>query len=299
MIGQAEVIIDPQLGEQYRITIEAERQTPVATAQIVRFDWDAPIDRLSSAVEAYRVDLCLTPRNNARGCFRDLWGPHRFERIGDTFLLPPGRSLHTRADQGLQDSVVCQFTPEAVASWFDGELEWTSRRLEASLDIASPQVRGLLMRLCEEMRHPGFASAALTELISAQVAIELSRFCGAINDKSASGGLAPWRLRRIDERLTEDAAPPTLAELAALCGLSVRQLTRAFRMSRGCSIGDYIAQSRIDHAKRLLASDVCVKAIAFRLGFSSPSSFSYAFRTAVGETPRQYRQRAYREDARV
>jgi AraC family transcriptional regulator len=102
--------------------------------------------------------------------------------------------------------------------------------------------------------------------------------------------LAPWRLRIIDERLEALRVAPTLAELAGLCSLSVRQLTRGFRASRGCSIGEYVAQSQIDHAKRLLASEESVKTIAYSMGFASPSSFSYAFRRATGLTPRQFRQ---------
>jgi AraC family transcriptional regulator len=44
----------------------------------------------------------------------------------------------------------------------------------------------------------------------------------------------------------------------------------------------------------LLATDQSVKAIAYSLGFASPSSFSYAFRRASGETPREFRQRVLR-----
>jgi AraC family transcriptional regulator len=131
----------------------------------------------------------------------------------------------------------------------------------------------------------------LVELIVAQVAIELARYCAAITDGAATGVLAPWRLRLIDERLKEVQEPPTLAELARLCKLSVRQLTRGFRASRGRSIGDDVAQTRLDNAMRKLATDQSVKGIAYSLGFASPSSFSYAFRRAVGETPRQYRKR--------
>jgi AraC family transcriptional regulator len=94
--------------------------------------------------------------------------------------------------------------------------------------------------------------------------------------------------------LKEVREPPTLAELAGLCKLSVRQLTRGFRTSRGCSIGDHVAHSRLDNAKQLLSTEQSVKAIAYSLGFSSPSSFSYAFRRSVGETPRQFRQRMLR-----
>jgi AraC family transcriptional regulator len=69
----------------------------------------------------------------------------------------------------------------------------------------------------------------------------------------------------------------------------VRQLTRGFHGSRGCSVGDYIANLRLDHAKRLLSTDQSIKAIAQALGFSSPSSFCSAFRRATLETPMQFR----------
>nr|NIQ00855.1 AraC family transcriptional regulator [Nitrospinaceae bacterium] len=71
----------------------------------------------------------------------------------------------------------------------------------------------------------------------------------------------------------------------------VRQLTRAFRVSRGRSIGSYIAGHRVDHAKRLLASGMSVKAVAFETGFSASSNFTTAFVRETGETPRQYRLR--------
>ena len=92
--------------------------------------------------------------------------------------------------------------------------------------------------------------------------------------------------------LDKSKKAPTLTELAQICNMSVRQLTRGFRASRGCSIGDYITQSRIYTAKRLLASDESIKAIARSMGFASPSSFSYAFRRGAGVTPRQFRMSA-------
>jgi AraC family transcriptional regulator len=181
-----------------------------------------------------------------------------------------------------------------LRQWFEGDLEWTDRRLEAGLDIPDANIRRLLLRLAEEMRNPGFASKALVELIVVQLAIELGRYCATVKESPATGGLAPWRLRLIDERLREVRETPTLSELAALCNLSVRQLTRAFRTSRGYSIGDHVAQCRIDNAKRLLATDESVKAIAYALGFASPSSFSFAFRCATGQTPREFREHALR-----
>jgi AraC family transcriptional regulator len=278
------------------MTIEAEIRVPFATAQLARFHVTEPADRILHQEGMYWLDLCLTPRPpNTRACYRDRWSPHRFERIGNLFLVPPGQTMQARTDGGSpQNSILCRLQPEAVLQWFDGDLEWTDRGLEASLDIPNVHVRSLLLRLVEEMRNPGFASHVLLELVSAQLAIELARYCASVKEGSAAGGLAPWRLRLIEERLKELREAPTLAELATLCNLSVRQLTRGFRASRGRSIGDFVAQSRIEHAKRLLATDQSVKAIAYSLGFTSPSSFSFAFRRATGETPREFRLRALR-----
>jgi AraC family transcriptional regulator len=272
---------------------EAELTVGFAHAGIARFILDRPTRRLFRPAERYWLDMCLTPRpEGVRGCYRERWGPHRYEQLGEVFLVPPGEGLHVRSDRGAdQRSVVCELDAAAVERWLPGGIEWTDRRLAASLDIVHPHIRSCLFRLAEEAKHPGLGSRELTELLAGQLAIEVARYCEAIAEGPMVGGLASWRLRRIDERLEQQGPSPALEELADLCGISVRQLTRGFRASRGCSIGDHIALTRIQVAKRLLDSPESIKAIAFMLGFASPSSFSYAFRRATGSTPRQFRAR--------
>jgi AraC family transcriptional regulator len=276
------------------MTLDAELRVPLATAQLVRFHVRGPADDILRDEHAYWLDLCLTPRpRDARACYVERWAPDRFERIGDIFLLPPRETMRARSEGGpTQASVLCHLQPEPLRQWFDGELEWTDGRLETALDIPDTNLRSLLFRLSEELRSPGFASETLVELIVAQIAIELGRYCVTIKERPAGGGLSPWRLRLIDSRLKEVDEAPTLAELAALCNMSVRQLTRAYRVSRRHTIGDHIAHCRIDHAKRLLAAECTIKAVAYSLGFASPSSFSFAFRRATGQTPREFQARA-------
>jgi AraC family transcriptional regulator len=275
---------------QQLMSIDAELRVRAATAQLVRFHARGPTDDVMHQRETFWLDQCLTPRPvNARACYRNRWSPRRFERLGRIFLVPPGETMQARCDGGSsQISILCHLDPEPMSAWFDGDLRWTDRRLEACLDIPDANIRGLLLRLAQEMREPGFASETLVELIAAQLAIELRRYCTTIKERSV-GGLAAWRLRRIDDRLKEVLAAPALSELADLCNMSVRQLTRGFHASHGCSIGEHISNIRIDHAKRLLATDQSIKAIAYSLGFASPSSFSFAFRRATLETPRQFR----------
>jgi AraC family transcriptional regulator len=277
--------------------VDAELSAGGMKAQLIRFDVPGPAENtLHENERFYWLDLSLTPRpQNVRACYRDRWSPHRFERIGKMFLVPPGETFHVRSDGYLrQTSIVCRFEPAILHSVLDSELEWTDRGLEASLDIQNEIVRGLLLRLVHETRYPGLASAVLVELIMAQLAIELGRYFTQVQESSSGGGLAPWRLRLIDEYLRDADRAPTLAELASLCKLSVRQLTRGFRASRGCSIGGYIAEQRITVAKNLLGADQSVKEIAYRLGYASPSSFCFAFRCATGVTPRDFRRRITR-----
>jgi AraC family transcriptional regulator len=214
--------------------------------------------------------------------------------MGTIIALPPGQLLHLKSPGGRHTSLICQIEAEAVYRWLPDNFEWTDRRLEASLYITNETIRGLLLKMAQELRHPKLASEDLCHAIVAQLSIELARYLIAVSEPIDQGGLASWRLRTIDKRLAEPSEPPMLEELASLCNLSVRQLTRGFRASRGCSIGDYVLQSRIEAAKRRLATDESVKAIASTLGFASPSHFASAFRRASGETPSDFRNRVLR-----
>jgi len=273
--------------------VEAEISLPLGNIQVVRKAWDAPIDIVATGPMHY-VELSLLPVPKiAQGCFPDDWGPHRFEPIGEVFLLPAGHKVRARSSCLHQNSVVCRFEPDAVATWLDADMHWTDDRLLGSLDIVNANIRNLLFRIGEEIRNPAFGTETMVEMMAGQLAVELSRYLTGIDPNKAMGGLASWRLKLIDERLT-DGEPPSLGELAGLCNLSVRHLTRAFRISRGRSIGAYMAEQRVDRAKRLLISGMSVKAVAYSVGFTAPSNFAAAFQRATGETPRQYRQRTSR-----
>jgi AraC family transcriptional regulator len=287
---------EPLSPEPSSVAVQAELLMPHASVRIIRFDLEAEAFYASNALpDAYRLDLCLTPRpRGARVCFYERWGPLRYEPIGDIFLVPPNHKMNVRCERGTQASIVCLLDREMVERWAEFPLEWTDRRLEAGLDISNAHIRSLMLRLAEEAHRPRMGSAELAGLAAGQLAIELARFCAVIEDGPATGGLAAWRLRLIDERLRDLREAVTLGDLATICNLSVRQLTRGFRTSRGCSIKEYVAHRRIEEAKRLLAGGEGVKAIAFAVGFASPSAFAFAFRSATGSTPLQFRQRFLR-----
>ena len=277
---------------QGAIEVEARLSTPAATVQLVHYSFAEPPDSVLESDGTFRVELCLSDRHRStRGCFADVWSAQRFERIGDLFVLPPDMDLTARSDDaGSLTSVLCQLKPDIVLELFDDIPALNDWHLVSSLDIRDAKIRGLMLRLAEETRQPGFAGEMLADLIARQMAIEMFRLGGTITERQTRGGLAAWQLKRIDERLRQVGKAPDLAELAALCRLSVRQLTRAFRVSRDCSLGTYVAQSQMDQAKALLTAEESVTSIAQALGFSSTSNFCVAFRRAVGMAPGDFRK---------
>jgi AraC family transcriptional regulator len=275
-----------------KVEVKAELKAPTALVQLVRYHFHEPPDSSFRVDGKLRVELCLMARHpSARACFCDHWNTHRFERIGDLFVTPPNSTMLVRSDEvDSLTSVVCELDLEPVMELFDKPPRVHDRWLMASLDVRNTELRTLLLRLAREARRPGFASEILVESIAGQMAVEMFRHGTAIAQGLVYGGLAPWQLRAIDERLSEAREAPTLRVLAELCRISVRQLTRGFRTSRGCSIGAYVINRQMEHAKTLLATDESVASVAKALGFSSSANFCFAFRRAMGITPGQFRQ---------
>jgi AraC family transcriptional regulator len=272
--------------------IEAALRVSIAELSLMRLDHPEPDEHRFDRDAVYWIDCCLTPRRpRARARYVDRWGPHRFAEMGSIMALPPRFPLHLKSEGGRHISLICAMQADAVDRWLPSDYEWTDRRLEACLNISSPAIRDIMQRLTRELRRPGIASRELGEALVLELSVELARYLVAIAEPTERGGLAMWRLRTIDKRLAEGGELPTLAELATLCSMSVRQLTRGFRTSRGCSLGEYMAQGRIEAAKRRLAGAESIKTIATSVGFSDQSTFTYAFRRATGFTPLQFRQR--------
>lgn len=207
------------------------------------------------------------------------------------FLVPPGFEMQVRCEDGRAFRALSfEFDESRVYSLIDDPPDLMDWHLTEGLDLKLPALRNMMVRVAEEVRSPGFAHGILLEALAALVSVELVRHGNRLEHRQPRGGLAPWQLRAIDERLELMGVPPTLAELAAACRLSVRQLSRAFCTSKASTLGAYIVNNRIEHARRLLAGNRSVNEVAGELGFANPSNFCVAFRRETGITPGQFRR---------
>nr|WP_243896086.1 AraC family transcriptional regulator [Paenibacillus sp. F411] len=83
----------------------------------------------------------------------------------------------------------------------------------------------------------------------------------------------------------------SLAELAAVVGYSPSHFSRTFHRIMGMTPVQYLNESRIIEAKKLLVtSRLPVKDIAIASGFSQSSYFIRRFQEYVGMTPQTYRE---------
>lgn len=112
--------------------------------------------------------------------------------------------------------------------------------------------------------------------------------------KVAAQAAALQRLRPAIDRLRRDpAGAPGAEQAAALCALSPAYFSRRFKQQVGMSWSDYVRTHRLHLAsRRLLETGQSVAAIAYDLGFSTPSHFGELFHHRFGMTPRDYRRAA-------
>jgi AraC family transcriptional regulator len=275
------------------LTIEGQIQSRDTVVQVRNYSPESDQLEALTAWPDYTLIRSLGPVSYSANT-----GASRFMGFGDIFLVPAGVPLRYRGLGGPYRHVTCRFdglTFEHLAGLNGG---WPDGLLDACRDIRAPQVNAALLRLAQETLAPSFASDILVESIASVLAVDLARhFRRETSDPPrAKGGLAPWQLRRIEQHANE--SPDTslsIERLATLCGISSGHLMRAFRQTTGQTVHAYVEGVRLAKAQRLLCeTNLPLKTIAAELGFSTPSSFSFAFRRATGGTPASFREQLRR-----
>ncbi|EQB17176.1 hypothetical protein RLDS_04280 [Sphingobium lactosutens DS20] len=102
------------------------------------------------------------------------------------------------------------------------------------------------------------------------------------------GALVDPRLGCALRALHEDIARPwTVAELASAAGMSRAAFSAAFARQVGQPPLTYVRAWRLTLARAVLtSSDADIASIGGKLGYTSQSAFTYAFRRAFGTTPK-------------
>jgi AraC family transcriptional regulator len=161
--------------------------------------------------------------------------------------------------------------------------------------VRDPVVEAVALRLTKEVVDGSAAGPLYMESGCEFLAHHLIHHYSSLSPTPprSVGGLSSRKLRLvldyIEDRLDQ---PITLRDLATLSGVSARHFERAFRQSTGSSPHAYVIERRLRVGRDLLISqpELPIEHIRLRLGFSSSSHFSSAFRRRTGLTPKAFRK---------
>ncbi|WP_156495557.1 helix-turn-helix transcriptional regulator [Croceicoccus estronivorus] len=212
-----------------------------------------------------------------------------YRRFGAVSYLPAGVGMHAVGREAGARMLMCRYDNAPRGPLFEKGDGIDLDRLARCVDIRNRDIVRALERIAEETRNPGSASGALISAIATALAIDLVRLTAS----DAAGALSEELLLLVESYCMEHIAEkPGLPEVAVLCGLSPRQLAAALKRTTGLGFSQYLASLRFRQARQLLLDTMLpIKEVAYRCGFSHVTSFTNAFREAVGMTPARYRTR--------
>ncbi len=271
----------------------ATLNTPTTRVEVAEVSW------LEPTVLRFRVDrpvftLLLSVSTDSIETEYVGEGSRRLNPVGGVVFAPPDREMlsRSRSAAGKLSIVTCSFDRD-YSQQAAGSFSHLSRsQLLKCLDVRSSLIPSILLRLMSEALRPGFMSTAIAESLGHAVLIECAQVILSKEPKRQERGrLTVRQFRIIDEYMAGlSFATPSISEVATLCGVSERHLTKCFRAQMNQSIGRYMRHVQIAKARAyLLETELPLKEISYRLGFSAPANFSIAFRAATGQTPGQFR----------
>lgn len=143
-----------------------------------------------------------------------------------------------------------------------------------------------IVRLCYQEQISDFDLSILVYTVLCRIQSARDR------SSLAAPGHSALVLRAIEFLRRNVGRPLSRREVADALQVSPDYLSHLFSQETGCSLIEYHARLRIDHAKLILSTtDIRITELAELLGYSSPAAFINAFKARRGITPQKYRSR--------
>jgi AraC family transcriptional regulator len=148
----------------------------------------------------------------------------------------------------------------------------------------------------EELGH-----GAMLESMIRQLAIHLLRTHLTVRKSDlielSRAGPVDRRLRRALEFMHDNYSRAlSLEEVASAAYLSEYHFARLFKEIIGVTAHVYLANLRLERARRLLAeTELAISEVASRVGYQSQSHFTKVFKSTTGVAPRAYRESSRRQ----
>jgi AraC family transcriptional regulator len=246
-------------------------------------------------------DHCIV-KNLGDSFFASVYrGKRRFEGevlTSESAIIPAGSSWVCQAENSEPLDLLLLYLKPLFVRSAAGELNFspTEIGLTPQIGFKDKNICHVAMSLLHELNEANVVGRLYADSLAPGLAIQLVRRYSSLQDVHVGhGGMAPHKLRKavalIDHHLSdEEEGRVALRTVARAVRMSYFHFSRAFKQSMGMTATNYIAERRIERAKKMLEeTELPISEIALRSGFSSQSHFTTAFRRLAGATPKAFR----------
>lgn len=282
-------------GPQVSYRVEQSHQIDGGLIEIRRYLWSQSLEEgVRGPKGSLVLNMAVTSRPERTRVERITPGTEpSLADAGRLLVMMPGTSYHLSAPRGAFRSLHCAIDCARFEAVLGEPIDWASLSGLGGELRSGIEIERLLLRIRDELAYPQIGRDALIEASVTALCVELCRRFRQGRPKCPNlhaGGLAAWRMRLLVDRIHADAPAPRVTELAELCGLTTRQLSRTFKAETGMTIGRYVDEATMERAHRLLTtSALTIAGIAHELGFAGPDSFAQSYRRVTGIAPSRAR----------
>jgi AraC family transcriptional regulator len=216
----------------------------------------------------------------------------RFHLAGEFDVIPAGFGVSyessgssTYLDVLLERTLVCD---AARAMGLDPDL----RTIQPQLGVRDPRAEHILWAIKAELESDEHGGRAYVDGLGLALAAYLLRDGGPPVPLPPSVGLPQRCLRRVTDYIQDNITSDlSLAELAAIAGVSPSHFQLLFKQSLGLPVHRYIIHRRVDRAIALLRiGTLSVSELALEAGFANQSHLARCMRRVAGITPSDVRR---------
>ena len=246
-------------------------------------------------------DHCIV-KNLGESFFTNVYpGKRRFEGkvlSGEMAIIPAGSSWVCRSEGSESPAMLLLYLRPLFVRSAACELNFSHNEigLTPQIGFKDKHICHVALSLLHELNEANVVGRLYADSMATGLAIQLVRRYTSLKDIHVGhGGMAPHKLRQavalIDHFLSdEEEGRVGLRVVARAVSMSYFHFSRAFKQSMGMTATNYIAERRIERAKKMLEeTELPISEIALRSGFSSQSHFTTAFRRLAGATPKAFR----------
>jgi AraC family transcriptional regulator len=217
---------------------------------------------------------------------------HYASRPGTILLLPRG----TEDEQHWLGPIVhlgLALHPRVIAQSLEETAHETEVEMTEHWNLVDGHISTLLSEMAADLNDGSPAGFIYGDTLATALSVYLLKRYAVRRRTPAAckGGLPGYRLKRVVDYIASSLDKNiSLAELAAIAGMSPHYFAELFKQSTGRSPHSYILLQRIERAKEGLRNPTrSILDAALDAGFENASHFSRAFRKVEGVSPSRFR----------